>query len=149
MAWQDEIALMSAGDPVERWLRTAVACGAGLMIFGALSPWVDLVTFGGPRSQLGIEFFAGKLVLVLAVGLLAIAIFNVPLLMSFVVGGSAGVVELAWLIGNFAAFRQPPMPDLGMQPALGFGIAIFGTALATLSGFISVFPGARRDSGGR
>ena len=124
-----------AGEPVERWLRAVIVVGAVMMAAGAFLPWIDAVTIGGLQYQDGIDLLAGRVVIILAVATLASAIAGIPMELAFVLAGSAGVMEAAWVMGNLPAFTQPPGPDFDSHPQRGFGVAVPGTALATLSGF--------------
>lgn len=136
MTWQKRMGINDAGEPVERWLRAVIVAGALMMAAGALLPWIEAVTISGLQYQDGIDLFAGRVVIILAVATLATAIAGIPLELAFVLAGSAGVMEAAWLMGNLPAFTQPPGPDFDLTPASGFGVAVLGTALATLSGLV-------------
>jgi hypothetical protein len=142
-----DLALIRSSDRAEQWLRGAAAAGALIMGAGAFGAWMETITIAGAQSQTGIEFFAGKAVLVLAFATGANAIFQIPLELAFVLAGAAGVIEFAWLIGNFEAFSQPPMPDLGITPAIGFGVSLLGTAMAALAGLAQIL--RRREAAGR
>jgi hypothetical protein len=142
-----DIALTQVKDPVERLLRVAALFGGATMAMGALLRWIETTTFAGPIYQSGLRSFAGKVVLVIGLATIALVLFRIPLELAFVVGGAAGVVQLAWLIGNFEAFSRAPIPDYDVTPAIGFGISLLGTALATLAGFAQLLRRRVRPAG--
>ena len=139
MPWLDRGTLLDVEDPVERWLRVVAGVGAIVMIIGSLLPWISKDLFAAGLHEGGFGMFEGKAVLVLGFLTLVASVFRIPLEVVFVLAGTAGVVELAWLIGNFADFvGEPPITDFRISPASGFGVAMLGTSLATLSGFARV-----------